>query len=146
MNHNSFEVPLQEQSLTNLLKVPSQGESIQNSFKDPSSDQSIHNLCKDPPGDKSICNLLNTPSKKNRFLYVKESKRFEELEDGKVKCGICLKNFSRIISHLTNSITCRTHIDFNEFKLLWTKYLKKRKPLRQKKFEDKKRAQNAEQF
>ena len=60
------------------------------------------------------------------FLYVKGSTRFEEVEDGKVRCGGCLKIFSRIIGHITKSIDCRINIDVDEFRLSWTKHTKKR--------------------
>ena len=49
----------------------------------------------------------------DKFLYVKGSTRLEEVEVGKVKCGGCLRTFSRIISHLTNSKDCGININMD---------------------------------
>merc|ERR1712013_721119 len=71
------------------------------------------------------------------------SVKFEEVEDGKVRCGGCLKIFSRIVAHLKNNADCRAHIDMEELNLAWTRYWKRR---RNKKCEQKLKKDNQEMY
>ena len=78
-----------------------------------------------------------------KFIFVKGGTRFEEVEDGKVKCGGCKNNFSRIIGHLKKSLDCQSNIDMAEFELLWKKVGDKRKSAR---YATKRKAENEDHF
>ena len=65
-----------------------------------------------------ITKTVNT----DRFLFVKGKFRFEELQNGKIQCGGCKEEYTRILGHLNKNNSCSTHIDINEFKAYWTKF------------------------
>ena len=69
------------------------------------------------------------------FLFVKGNLKFEEVDDGKIKCGGCGKIFSRIVGHLTKNLDCARNIDLEEFKSIWSKFTSRR---RQDQFRNKK--------
>ena len=80
--------------------------------------------------DKGNLNNQHKPESFNKlakFLFVKGSVKFEEIEEGKIQCGGCKEIFSRILGHLTKSIDCTRNIDLNEFKSKWTKFTQRKK-------------------
>ena len=66
-------------------------------------------------------------NKLGKFLFVKGSMKFEEIEEGKIQCGGCKGKFSRIVGHLTKSIECTQNIDLEEFKSKWTRFCKNKR-------------------
>jgi len=78
-----------------------------------------------------------------RFVFQQGNIWFEELEEGKVHCGTCGESFARIVSHLVSNPTCAINLDLEEFKDIWSKF---RNEQRRKKYEEKRKSENPEQF
>ena len=86
-----------------------------------------------------ITKTMNT----DRFLFVKGKLRFEELQNGKIQCGGCKEEYTRIIGHLNKNNNCSKNIDINEFKAYWTKFSGRK---RVNKCYQKNKEENKEQF
>ena len=89
--------------------------------EEPGAGESFFNLIESPNVD------VNATVRQTPFNFVGGSVKFEEVVDGKVRCGGCLQNFSRIIAHLKNKPDCRMNIDIDKLSLAWTRYLKRRR-------------------
>ena len=55
-----------------------------------------------------------------RFVFETGSIKIEELHDGTVLCGVCMKSWKRIIGHLKNNRNCSMDIDLKELNINWT--------------------------
>ena len=103
--------------------------------------------------DKPEINLESKEDKKNQSdmtlkasTAVKENKcfiwgnvKFEEIENDKIKCGLCQVECLRLISHMNGSPRCTKGINMTEFKISYTKYKAK---CRVKKCKEKKRLED----
>ena len=78
-----------------------------------------------------------------KFLFVRGNIQFDEIEEGKVQCGICKKLFARIVSHLNNNEECCKDFDLDEFKASWLKFRNGKKDA---KYIQKQKKNNQEQF
>ena len=79
----------------------------------------------------------------DKFLFVKGKLRFEEIPNGKIKCGGCKDEYTRILGHLNRNNSCSKHIDINEFKAYWIKFSGRK---RVKKCYQKKKENDKDQF
>merc|ERR1712208_195829 len=61
------------------------------------------------------------------FVYIKGDIRFEEDQDGKIRCGGCNKIYSRIIGHLKQNTDCKRNIDMEDLESEWKKFSAKRR-------------------
>ena len=68
---------------------------------------------------------------------------FEELEDGKIKCGICQTETVRLVIHMNSRQGCGQGFNMLEFKV---KYTKHRAKIRGRKREEKQKAENIQSF
>ena len=78
-----------------------------------------------------------------KFVYVKSTVKFEELPNGKIKCGGCKKEFTRILGHLNKKNDCDKDIDLEEFKACLSKFGARK---RTSKYEHNLKQQDMEQF
>ena len=69
--------------------------------------------------------------------------KIEELNDGTVFCGVCMKSWKRIIGHLKNNANCSMNIDLKELNNEWSKFKARQ---RRAKCNEKQQAINHEQF
>ena len=99
--------------------------------------------CKADEKNKSDKTLkASTPVKKNE-CFKWENLKFEEIENDKIKCGICQAECLRLISHMNVSPRCTNGINMVEFKISYTKY---KATCRVKKCKQKKEAEDPESF
>ena len=57
---------------------------------------------------------------------------FLDLENGKIKCGVCQKECVRLISHMNSSTECSSGIDMKEFKIEFTKFKHRQRKAKQR--------------
>ena len=81
----------------------------------------------------------NNPREYFEFGDVK----FEELEDGMVRCGICKIASSRLVSHLNNNEKCKKEFCMSEFRKEYSNY---RHRIRMKKHGIKQKLEDTEKF
>ena len=94
--------------------------------------------------DKEQLNVqVQNESSKEKFVYIKGKIRFEEVQDGKIRCGGCNKIYLRIIGHLKQNADCKRYIDVGNLELEWKKFSAKR---RSAKYYEKQKKENGELF
>ena len=71
---------------------------------------------------ESEIELITQTLDPDKVLFVKGKLRFEEIPNGKIKCGGCKDEYTRILGHLNRNNSCSKHIDINEFKAYWIKF------------------------
>ena len=69
--------------------------------------------------------------------------RFDELETGKIVCGICQAECKRLICHLNKSAGCNRNLNMKNFKV---EYDKNKARQRKNKQEKKRKKENLEKF
>ena len=68
---------------------------------------------------------------------------FEELNAGKIKCGVCQTECTRLMSHLSRSLKCNQYLNLEIFKTEYTKYKARN---RKRKQDAKQKAENIQCF
>ena len=82
-------------------------------------------------------------SSQKHQMFKYEGISFQELETGKIVCGICQVECQRLICHLNKSAECNKSFNMENFKVEYVKYKAR---LRKNKQENKQKKENPERF
>ena len=123
--------------LGNSAKIPQQNQaSSLKSKKNPETSSTNRT-------DTTENDYIDMTETMNRTSFKFLNLDFQEMENGNIKCAICKVECARLISHLNNSSKCSQFINIEKLKTEFSKY---RATQRRKKYVEKQKTTNNEEF